>query len=226
MTTKAVVIVPSRGRPGNLARLAAAFDATRSGAAELLAVVDDDDPALPEYRGVDLRGGRLLELAEPRRIGPILNSVAKVMAREYEAVGFMGDDHLPRTDGWDQRLVEELDSGPGVSYGNDQVQGERLPTAVMISAVLIRRLGYMCPPGLIHLFLDDFWKRLGQDVGCLVYLPGVVIQHLHPIAGTAERDAGYEFTLDPALFAAEERRYQEFLATRWPSDLAMLRESL
>jgi hypothetical protein len=96
----------------------------------------------------------------------------------------------------------------------------------MVSSPLIRGLGYMVPPGLVHLYLDDFWKQLGTDIGRLSYYPEVIIEHMHPVAGKAPYDPGYTFSLDSALMNADRRRYEEFLARQWQSDLARLRESL
>ena len=47
------MLCPSRGRPGNITELRAAWDQVTE-SAELLVAVDDDDPALPGY-GRDVR---------------------------------------------------------------------------------------------------------------------------------------------------------------------------
>jgi hypothetical protein len=105
----------------------------------------------------------------------------------------MGDDHVPRTAGWDATIVAHLDDPkePRITYGDDLLQGANLPTAVFLQSKTVRALGYMCPPGMVHLYLDNFWKTLGEHLGTLGYLPEVVIEHLHPAAGKAAMDAGY-----------------------------------
>jgi hypothetical protein len=138
----------------------------------------------------------------------------------------MGDDHLPRSPGWDEQLVDALGGRPGVAYGNDLVKGETIPTAAVISADIVMALGYLVPPRLEHLYFDDFWKALGQAVGNLAYLPGVTIEHLHPIAGTADWDDGYRRANDPGQFARDKAAYDEFLNEQWPGDLARLRREL
>jgi hypothetical protein len=44
----------------------------------------------------------------------------------------LGDDHRPRTKGWDRRLIDAIESlggAPGIAYGDDKLQGAALPTA-------------------------------------------------------------------------------------------------
>ena len=62
------MLCPSRGRPGNITALRAAWDEVTDHA-DLLVAVDDDDPAAGEYEDARV-------LSSPRRLGPILNTLA------------------------------------------------------------------------------------------------------------------------------------------------------
>jgi len=66
-----------------------------------------------------------------------------------------------------------------------------LPTAVFITTDIISELGYFCPPGLLHMYLDNSWKAWGEGAGCLRYREDVVIEHLHPDVGKAQSDSSY-----------------------------------
>lgn len=201
------VIVPSRGRPQNCQRLAEAFDATCTlDDTTLLIAVDPDDPTLDDYlTGGYGTHGSLTILPERMRLGPTLNYLAAGIAVINTAVGFMGDDHLPRTHGWDAQVTGELDRlGMGLVYGDDLLQGELLPTAVFMTSSIIRTVGWMCPPGLTHLFLDDAWLTLGRALNAITYLPDMVIEHCHPVAGKAEDDAGYAECNAPDVWAHDE----------------------
>lgn len=192
-----VVVVPTRGRPQNAARLAEAFEETTASGALLVFVADEDDPELPGYRGL-LDAGRIPRLLVyghtegGRGLCLPLNFAARRYAAVYEYVGFMGDDHLPRTHGWDTEMIRELDSlEPRIAYGNDLLQGANLPTAVFMQSRMIRAMGVMAPQIMRHLYLDNFWKELGERTGGLRYRDDVVIEHLHPVAGKAEWDEQY-----------------------------------
>lgn len=198
MTPPLAVIVPTRGRPENAARLAEAFRETDALNALPVFVADENDPELPGYRAL-LDEGRISRLMIPpvnqvaSGMCAALNFAARRYAEIYDAIGFMGDDHLPRTRGWDDQIMDALDSmEPKVVYGNDLLQGPNLPTAVFMPSRIVRAVEFMAPPVMRHLYLDNYWKTLGEHLGGLVYLPDVIIEHLHPIAGKAPWDERYE----------------------------------
>jgi hypothetical protein len=196
------VIVPTRGRPENAARLAAAFRETDALDAVAVFVADADDPTLPEYRALLDSGAipRLMVYEQGGGMCAALNFAATKYAPLYEAVGFMGDDHLPRTAGWDSMILDVLDSlEPRVVYGNDLLQRANLPTAVFLQSRIITAMGFMAPGIMRHLYLDNFWKELGERLNGLRYLDDVIIEHLHPVAGKAEWDERYRAVNDASV---------------------------
>lgn len=213
--TDLVVVVPTRGRPENAARLEAAFrDTTVLGAAAVF-VADPDDPKLEEYRAL-LDDGALTRLLVMDQAGGgglcfPLNFTARRYAAAFDYVGFMGDDHLPRTRGWDEQMITELDSlEPRIAYGNDLLQGAALPTAVFMQSRMIRAMGIMAPQVMRHLYLDNFWKHLGEAVGGLRYRDDVVIEHLHPVAGKAQWDDRYAAVNDSSVDQADRLAWEAF----------------
>jgi hypothetical protein len=227
------LLVPTRERPANAARLARAVTATASpGFTTLIFVIDHDDPLMKEYVSA-LRGAggstklMVTDPGGPERMGPVLNWAAARRAQDHDFLGFMGDDHLPVTARWDERLCAAAGTpGPGVAYGNDLHQSAALPTAVIMSAVLVRALGYMSPPPLIHLWIDNFWRELGEATH-LEYLPDVIVEHLHPAAAKAPMDASYTGSgCNPELMADDGWRWRQWRREIWPGDLTRLREAL
>ena len=185
-----LILVPTRGRPQNAIEVLKSHKEF-SCKSDLLFVVDTDDDELINYRSaVGLE--HIVEVENNTRgMAYPLNVAAKKYANDYEFFSFIGDDHRLRTPDWDVAFMRAIGNRPGLAYGNDLLQGENLPTAVMMAGAIVRALGGMVPPKLKHLYLDNFWKALGNDLGNLAYLPGVVIEHLHPVAGKAEWDEGY-----------------------------------
>lgn len=216
MTPPLAVIVPTRGRPQNAARLAQAFRETDALNAVPVFVADEDDPELPGYELL-LDDGKIPRLmiqghSRGRGLCGALNYAALRYAEVYEAIGFMGDDHLPRTTGWDDRVIDALDSlEPRVVYGNDLLQGPALPTAVFMQSRMIRAMEMMAPRCMQHLYLDNFWKALGEQLGGLVYLPDVVIEHLHPVNGKAEWDERYAVVNAPERDQDDRREWLAYL---------------
>jgi hypothetical protein len=209
-----LVVVPTRGRPQNVARLEQALKDTRTSVADFLYVADNDDPSAMDYARMDLE--RLSIIPRKRLVGS-LNFIVPRYTDQYDAIGFMGDDHLPVTRNWDLdvlgQVVGPMHRGfPRVVYGNDLIQGPVLPTAVFMSSRIVKALGWFAPPCLVHLYADNFWLALGEELGELSYLPDTVIQHLHPAGGTAPWDERYAEVNAPAVDVADREAWLKFRA--------------
>lgn len=186
-----LIIVPSRGRPEAIKDFYYNWSLVTADSADLLVAIDEDDPKVDDYLSLGWTTGTPTLRVGPRlRLGPTLNAVAKENLSSYKYLGFMGDDHRPRTPGWDNLYCESLQTNKFV-YGNDLFQGENLPTQVAMHSSVIKSLGYMCPPTLVHMYLDDAWKAWGYGIGSMEYLPEVIIEHLHPAAGKGTTDSHY-----------------------------------
>lgn len=224
MRSDLLMIVPSRGRPRNIAALCDAWDATSTGSARLLVAVDDDDPALGQYeqvcagRGVDLTVGPRL------RMVATLNKVALEHAPKHFAVGFMGDDHRPRTTGWDAHYLAALRTlGTGYVYGNDLLAGETLPTQWAQTSDTVQALGAMIPAPVRHLWADNQIWDLGHAIDRITYLPDVIVEHMHPLAGKAADDAGYREVNADTAFEADRLVYAAWYENQRTTDVTKLR---
>lgn len=222
-----LMIVPSRGRPHNIAAFHDAWSATSTGAADLLVAADDDDPTLPGYRDVCAARGIELTVGPRLRMVPTLNKVALERAPHHFAVGFMGDDHRVRTVGTDAHYLAALRSmGTGVVYGNDLLAQERLPTQVALTSDIVQTLGYMAPLGLIHTWADNAWYDLGHGIERIRYLPDVVVEHMHPLNGKAIEDAGYLEVNSPAAGERDRLAYAHWYEHEMPGAIEKLRALL
>jgi len=213
------VLVPSRGRPHNIQQLLESWESTVTGDTHLIVIVDDDDPTLEEYLKlpVEVRVGPRL------RIGGTLNVVAPEVATTSRNIGFMGDDHRPRTKGWDETFINELDKlKVGVVYGNDLAHGVNLATSVTMTSNIVNTLGYMCVPGSIHLFLDNFWMELGRGTN-ITYFDDVVVEHVHPHFQKALLDNTYVEANSPEVWGADEITFNNYVANQLQDDLQKLR---
>jgi hypothetical protein len=210
-----ITIIPTRGRPGTVAPLALTFETTCTADTQLVFAVDSSDPDLLAYAEEIAPTSAILWINQGERtMVAALNSAAKMAVNDPDvaAVAFMGDDHRPRTRGWDRRYLDELHHlGAGIVYGDDLLQHVRIPTQVAISANIIRALGRMAPPTLTHLFVDNYWRDLGVGAGCLRYLPDVVVEHMHPYAGKADWDAGHRRVNDHTMYAHDQAAYGTYV---------------
>jgi hypothetical protein len=186
---KLAIAVPTRGRPHNLKRLANAAKETCTTNYEIFARLDDDDTSeYPELENVRYSVGERIFYANS------VNEIAKTALDEgFTHIAILGDDVLPETIGWDEKLISSLD-GLGVVYGSDGLEhlhGEDLPTHVVVPIEMYKRLGWIGLPALRHLFCDNVWRELGKATQ-FVYRPDVKLSHLHRWNKAAPDDKTYQ----------------------------------
>lgn len=212
-----LVILPSRSRPEKVAE-AIELLKDNSTISDLCVAIDEDQSDL--YPRID---GVIYEVNPRLRMNGTLNLVANKYADKYETIYFLGDDHHVKTKGWDELLYAPIKArGYGLAYGDDKLQGKNLATAVMMSTNIIRIIGYMAPPKLIHLYMDNFWMNLGQALNCLDYVPEAVIEHMHYLAGKSEQDAQYAEVNSSEMYQTDRDTYLQYVKDDLKYDLEHL----
>ncbi|MFK0182317.1 hypothetical protein ACIQVR_40905 [Streptomyces xanthochromogenes] len=228
MVDDLLVIIPTRNRPQAIPEIVTAWDATGA-TADVLFAVDLDDPQLAGYEAhaaayQDDPRVRFV-FGERERLVGTLNRQAVQAASAYRFLAFMGDDHRPRSAGWDERFRICLSGGPGIVYGNDLLQGELMPTAVAMTSDIVTTLGFMAPPTLVHLCVDLVWKDWGNGMQRITYLDDLIVEHLHPAAQKAELDEGYEDANSPERVSGDSAAYYAYCDEGGlEADLKKLRE--
>jgi hypothetical protein len=216
-----LVIIPSRSRPESIERAVKALK-ENSIISDICVAIDDDQADL--YPRLD---GVIYEVNPRLRMNGTLNLVANKYTDKYKTIFFMGDDHLPSTHQWDHFLSEAIATkGYGLAYGNDLFQGKNLATAVMMSTNIIKSFGFMAPPKLVHLFMDNFWMLLGMDLDAIWYFDDVIIEHLHFLAGKSQVDAGYIENNSNDVGSADRQELVRYIESDYQADLARFKESV
>ena len=214
---KNLIIIPSRNRVANVERVVAAIKDTAIMSHIMIGLDDDNESIYPRLDGV------IYEVNPRLRMNGTLNLLSTKYAHQYQTITFMGDDHLPRTKAWDAILYKAIEErGLGFSYGNDLLQGENLPTAVMMSTNIIKVLGFMAPPQLIHMFMDNFWKDAGNRLGALFYFKDVIIEHMHAYAGKAELDEMYLSVNNEEVAGADGIAYGQYVQNSLDYDMSKI----
>jgi hypothetical protein len=216
-----LIITPSRRRPKSVARLLDAVTETSTAQTDLIFAFDDDDPDVPD--SLAAIGDRALSVTGPRRsMCEWTNNVASLYAAgEYRAFASLGDDHVPRTHGWDTMLLEAIGT-TGIGYGNDLLSPD-LPTAAVITCDIVAALGWMCLPGIRSYCCDNAWYDLGDGAGCLAHRLDVVIEHLHWTGNKAEGDQTYSDAGGFNLMHPDWAVYQDWRDNRMAADIATVK---
>jgi predicted O-methyltransferase YrrM len=219
------IIVPTKGRPENILKVISAWDFTNAwDVADLVLAIDGDDPSYAAYVeildhfNIGVTEGepcplRIITHDEWHPMVHKLDETARALSGQYWALGFAGDDHLPRTIGWTQTYLDALrELRTGLVYGDDGFQHENLCTEWAMTSDVVRALGRMVPAPVDHMYSDVSVLETFRAAGAVRYLPQVVIEHMHPIVGKAENDAQYrrvnhrdQFRKDLATYEAWQR---------------------
>lgn len=225
---KLAMLCPSRDRPESVARMGEAWESTGAwNEIDLIWVLDLDDPRINGYSEA-LRAYPWMKAISIRSWAPMvpkLNRAARWAATQYEQVGFLGDDHVPRTPQWCCVLAAALNQDrPVIAYGRDGFQDEALPTWWAMSSSIITELGCMVPAPVQHLYCDNAVYQLGAKSGSLVYIPEIMIEHMHPVAGKAEWDDGHKRVNRRQQYDRDRIAFEGWVADGMMADATLVRE--
>ncbi len=235
--TDLAIIVPTKGRPENVAKVIAAWDFTNAwDHADLVLAVDGDDPAIHAYRALAAdfkdRAAEVgidspMYLVEHETWLPMVHKLditARILAERYWALGFAGDDHLPRTIGWAPAYLDALrELRTGLVYGDDGYQGAKLSTEWAMTSDVVRALGRMVPAPVEHMYSDVSVLDLFTAAGAITHLPHVQIEHMHPIAGKAESDAQYQRVNHRDQFRSDKIIYERWREVEMAGHIELVR---
>lgn len=195
------ILVPSRGRPGNVTRLADACAQTCRTNYVLAFGFDDDDMASipPIAHGME-------SWVRPRMGLTAWTNELAGLHPDAPYLASLGDDMVPVTDGWDERLITAVEHmGGGFAYPDDRRRND-IPEAVVVDARIVKELKWFALPALEHWFIDNVWADLGRGAGDrLRWCPEVIVEHRHPNVTGGPSDPTYHeaagrFTKDAAAY--------------------------
>ena len=128
------------------------------------------------------------------------------------------------TPGWDDVFIKILnDSGGGIAYGNDTIQKENMPTTSVISGDIVRALGWLQMPTLTHLYGDEVWKHIGNELKILHYVPEVIIEHNHWFKNKELIDDIYLKTNSTEMYNIDRIAFTEWKVKQSKTDIETIK---
>lgn len=220
-----VTLMPTRGR---LKRAQEAWNSHESTAVlnttTLMPILDTSDPQFEEY--CDWLNDVYADYAGC--LGNMVQRTNKIaLALDDSIIGWTADDQLFRTPGWDRYVTEAFeDPSVGFVMTNDLHYGPAKAVNIYTRREIIEALGYLCLPTLEHLYVDDAWVELGQGTSSLVYLPSVVVEHMHPVYGKGPNDKQYESLHTQEQYAKDKEQFELWKSSSRYEDFEKVRECL
>jgi hypothetical protein len=211
--TDVAVIVPSRGRPDRFREM---MNAAKSYASQEITVyggLDTDELFMDDY--LDMTSAHFYTSTR-KNLVQWTNFIAEMALLEPKPPKYfvsMGDDHMVRTIDWDLKLISAIEGlgAPGFAFGDDGVHGVNLCTSWMVSADIVKQLGWMMLPTLNHMYVDNATLDLGNASDRIVYCPDVTIEHMHPhFNGSIAWDESYLESNDAKQYAKDRTAFNKW----------------
>lgn len=176
------ILCPSRERSHRFAQMVESAMTTKTLANELeiLVFVDEDDPQLSEYdRIADTIPCVTLYIGQRAPVGDLCNELARGATGDVLMAG--ADDVLFRSVGWDARVREVAarfadglfiaspNNGDGIERVNHWFAGRQW----------LNLFGWFVVPHFEHFGGDRWVQEVAKPCGRLVYMPDVLIEHMH-----------------------------------------------
>ena len=224
MSLSLLVMCPTRWRRENCERQLKSF-AEATDSADIVYITDADDQ--DTYRDMDWGDAvhSVVDFGEPTGSVRKQNLIAMSEADNYDALMYIGDDHLFSTPHWDTILMQKLEDimgGTGMIYGDDK-RRQDIPEMIIISSDIVKELGHFAEPSLDHYYIDNCWAELGARSGLIRFCPDVVFEHLHyQVNPDVEHDQTYRFA-ENNWAVSDFQRYESWRAEVMPFEVARLR---
>jgi len=184
------LLTPTRGRPKRCYEMAVSAAEMADGEPELVLVVDADDPEADLYADVDWPLPTVFRVMPTRQWPPVKwNEAARLATGDVMFTG--QDDVLFRTPHWDTEVEEAFAEWPDrlvLVYTRNGKQDGRFATYPFLSRRWVDELGYFMPEQFVGDFCDGWVFDIAKRVLRTHFLEDVLIEHMHPAFGKAERD--------------------------------------
>ena len=209
MSISLSLIVPTRGRVPSLLRLLDGLATLAAGPYEVVLVVDADDaPTLAVARPEIVR-----VVVPPGATMGALND-AGCRASHGEFVMLLNDDVVPRTPGWDTKMMaaaRTFADGVVLVHANDTLMKQNL----CVFPMLPRGLAAI-PHGYRRYRIDDHVQHVFDMLAALgerrtVWLPDVVFEHLN---GVDMPGGEREYHAEPLALAEDARTFDALAPQR------------
>lgn len=209
-------MVPTRSRPDRLKILYESFLVHDEGNSDFVVGIDSDEKEFyswvfetPTIKVIETPHVDYVEKA---------NFMAERM-KDYEYLYLLADDFVINSK-WESIFLEEAMPNC-VFYGRDSVCNSKLPTAVFIDNNIVKKIGYIAPPTLVHYFADNIWRDWGMAMNTYKYFDHVNVQHLHPVKYSQYQDEVYSNSAKH--FGEDQQAYNEYIQNQLLIDLEKLK---
>ena len=197
-----------------------------TGDVPLVAVMIDG----PSYDMVWPAHWRIHQSSEHLEMQRALNALFKLYPHE-PWYGLITDHSRPETRDWSYQIEQAVKPRNMVLVNdtknrmNPETGYRRITSASCYGGELIRDLGWVWLPTVVHMYGDDAWERIGNALGCVTYLENVIVRDLLLRDGEIVRDESHRrLYRGRPYIPGDKQAYTDWLDD-FPSLMLELREA-
>jgi hypothetical protein len=186
------LLLPSRRRPQNVARLYKSATATAEGHFEMVVYLDDDDPTREQYPLAD----NIRYITGPRIV---LSEMWNRCYEQAEGPYYMhcGDDIIFRTPGWDTKVIGAFPPDKiAFVFGYDGLHPPgSFGTHGWVHKKWVDAVGYFVPSHFSSDYNDTWLNEVAMRIGRWVHVD-VYTEHMHFMNNKGPLDVTHQERLD------------------------------
>jgi hypothetical protein len=182
-------VLATRSRVSNCKRFIKEWHNTKSNS-KVYVRLDECDPDLTEMRSLPWPDTFMVTVGPRCRIGEAMQEMFAKFPNE-PFYGMLADDLIPKTEFWDQLLIDAAGSNR-ISHANDIHESEIRICHPCVGGDLVRFVGFFGLPVVKHFGTDTFWEEVHHKCRMNNKLRDVILEHAHFNFGQAVKDKTYE----------------------------------
>lgn len=181
-------VLATRNRVKNCERFIQAWHDTQA-SSSVYVRLDLDDPVLDQLKKLPWPAEFKLHVGSRARLGPAMQEMFTKFPHE-PWYGILADDVIPRTQHWDQRLIEAAGNNK-VSCANEVHEKSIRICHPCVGGDLVRLVGCFAIPTVQHFGTDTLWECVHHCCDLNNRLHDVILEHAHFNFGQSELDQTY-----------------------------------
>lgn len=179
----------TRNRIKNCERFIEAWNSTGANS-PVYVRLDDDDPALEQLKLLPWPKSFQIHVGARARLGQSMQEMFVRYPNE-PWYGILADDVIPKTQHWDQRLIDAAGNNR-VSCANEVHEKAIRICHPCVGGDLVRLVGCFAIPTVKHFGTDTLWESIHHCCDLNNKLHDVVLEHAHFNFGQSELDQTYQ----------------------------------
>lgn len=207
---KIAIFLPTKGRPELFKQFLESYEKNATDASVLIPIIDKSEKDLyPMFDESQV-------LYTPDRYGLVhkLNAAATINYTQYRYLAFAADDLVIHTPEFDKKIIKAFDDNPQINiiHVNDDLHRGKIANHWIMRSSVVQNVGFFALPTCKHMFIDNFWTKIGELTKTILYLDDVTWEHRHYMAHKTPIDDTYRLSSNDGVMDHDKKAFAEAMS--------------